>query len=195
MYKILISIQVGNWCPLRAIIRNAGENYHYDERGAGSGKPQMSCFFCEDMKLLKSKYVKNKTALRRGLWCGRFTLLKVVLRTRLFFPFKLCPWQLRATKQLTKQLLLVDIHEPRKDKYTALLWKSYKSCDRLPYLIGCQRSKMVIIVQKFLTMVWNVFMFVSQWGISISLLPGKYIMHYYITYIATVYLQRQIQNR
>lgn len=49
----------------------------------------MSCLHCEDMKLLKSKYVKSKIVLRRVSWHGRFTLSKVVLRTRLFFPFKL----------------------------------------------------------------------------------------------------------
>ena len=70
---------------------------------------------------------------------------------------------LRATKLLTKHFLLVEMHEPRKDKYTTLLGKSYKTCVQiLSCLTSCHLSKIVVMVENFLTMLWNVFMFVCQ---------------------------------
>lgn len=70
----------------------------------------MSCFLCQNVKALKSKYIKSNIELRSVLQCGRFTLLNVVLRARLFFPFKLWPWQLRAMKQLRKRSVLVNVY-------------------------------------------------------------------------------------
>lgn len=65
------------------------------------------------------------------MWHGRFTLPKVVLKTMLFFPFKFCPWQLRAMKWLTKHLLLMNIHEQERINTLPYLESHIKAVYRL----------------------------------------------------------------